>query len=414
MRKESRLLDEIRLAETKQIIIQRMQDFHMSRAVETLLEERIRGRPNYSETERANIELARERAQHATGVSDREEETDNVDSDSVRLDDIETDDLEPYVNMDNIEDAVQAEQPEDWSVGDMTDLGDSVRTQKITQGELWSPLSIHQDAIATQRDVEERDIFETYKTLAASEREMSRDEYTKDLVGRGSVESLAHLDVDELASRQNERDASIRLALKEGTRLPVQPTLETPFLEVTHSPLLEEDTQDKLPAGQMQTETEDVPTEEPTIIDVAAENIVTVENQPQEVPPSHAALLGIFETEEYNMRNAHSEKAAREYRDEMADVQRHRPTAEERADVKKHGYKLFGGSDPAAMERIAATHKSRERAAGSYADGAAPIHPERRAKAHEAEMIYEKPAILSATQRALQEAVDSESAAKMV
>eukprot|EP01061_Rhynchopus_euleeides_P015388 TRINITY_DN26294_c0_g1_i1.p1 TRINITY_DN26294_c0_g1~~TRINITY_DN26294_c0_g1_i1.p1 ORF type:complete len:952 (+),score=305.50 TRINITY_DN26294_c0_g1_i1:140-2995(+) len=240
IRRESRLLDEVRLAETKQIIVQRMQDFHMQRAVETLLEDRIRGRPNSNEIDRGNVDLTRSRVISGDGIAPEETASQKMGGEVLSLKDVETDDMEPFVHMGDMEDAVHAGHPEDWGVGDMTDLVEDRRTQHLEQSDIWSNLALRQDAIEIGEESEARLNRELTERTTGANVELRRGDYTKSLIGAGSPEALANLDLEELEKRYKTREEGLLESIKTGTPFIDAKNQEAPKLTQDHYAALPE------------------------------------------------------------------------------------------------------------------------------------------------------------------------------
>eukprot|EP01064_Diplonema_japonicum_P025116 TRINITY_DN3608_c0_g1_i1.p1 TRINITY_DN3608_c0_g1~~TRINITY_DN3608_c0_g1_i1.p1 ORF type:complete len:776 (+),score=243.36 TRINITY_DN3608_c0_g1_i1:153-2330(+) len=173
MKEDVNALEQMRLAETKQIILQRVQDFHMGRAVEDVLEERIRGRPNTNEAGRSRIELAKDMV-YENEYNGHEEGGGST----VKITEVEEGVGEPFVMMDEVNDSEV--QPEDWAVGGMEDLASDRRTKIYKSTDMWSNLALGTDEIEEQKRLELRKDAEAASIAGASLTEISRPEYIRD------------------------------------------------------------------------------------------------------------------------------------------------------------------------------------------------------------------------------------------
>ena len=189
----------------------------MSRAIETLMEDRIKGRPNYGDGQASDVEMSRRRATASEGAP-----APAADDVVLSMADVERDSLDPFVLMGDVEDAVEQEAvtPEDWSGGSMDELRDERRTARPSQSELWSKTALHIDQEEDDERRESRGLRETAEEYSEALNEIaSRKEYGRELLGAGSVEAVSNLDLEELANRSHERLTETRAAIDEARRI---------------------------------------------------------------------------------------------------------------------------------------------------------------------------------------------------
>ena len=216
--------EEIRIAEARQVTIQRMQDFHLSMAIQEIMKERIRSRPNFTDRETAGVEYAKEAAVNPDADNTNMASDDGI----VYLEGMEEVNSEPFVLNDDIDiDSIPTTHPEDWGVGGHEDLQDDIRTKPLLN--VW-PSHVHE---LDQLDLEEREQQRSYgeaaSILGAAHQELERSEYTKSMIGDSGLVN-PNVNKLELASRTLERFELKRQSVKEGV-LYDPPTRELPITE---------------------------------------------------------------------------------------------------------------------------------------------------------------------------------------
>ncbi|KAJ9459949.1 GTPase Obg [Diplonema papillatum] len=232
LRRDHTALDDLRVAEAKQVILQNMQDFHLSRAVETLLEDRIRTRQPMNETQRQNEAYAKERA-----FTTEDPAAYTHQGDTLLLSDIPEDDAEPYVKF---SDALDAEEPasphssethpEDWDVGGMEELLEDRRTEIRTQRALWGDQALGFDQIMDDKVKDDRSLAIAAELQTAADEELKRPEYAQELIGV-SGNAPPDVSVHDLAARREERLRLQKEAIQEGKPFVPPPKQRLP----THS-----------------------------------------------------------------------------------------------------------------------------------------------------------------------------------
>eukprot|EP01060_Flectonema_neradi_P026488 TRINITY_DN3548_c0_g1_i1.p1 TRINITY_DN3548_c0_g1~~TRINITY_DN3548_c0_g1_i1.p1 ORF type:complete len:823 (+),score=162.27 TRINITY_DN3548_c0_g1_i1:75-2543(+) len=233
---------DMRVAEARQVSIQRMQDFHMSIAIQEIMKERIRSRPNQKDLASAGIEFAKEAATNPDAKPTDHHSQDGV----VYLEGMEEVNAEPFILTRDLDDMPTCT-PEDWNVGGTEDLQDDIRTEPLK--DVWPQHVFDIDLLDDQQREKNRDIGEAASVLGQSYNESERSEYAKEMIG-----DMGHPkpDVDKikLAERNAERNEVKKESVERGS------LFEPPFY--SNLPTIESDayipgTDNTLPSGIPQT-----------------------------------------------------------------------------------------------------------------------------------------------------------------
>eukprot|EP01062_Namystynia_karyoxenos_P066033 TRINITY_DN60052_c0_g1_i1.p1 TRINITY_DN60052_c0_g1~~TRINITY_DN60052_c0_g1_i1.p1 ORF type:complete len:888 (+),score=214.46 TRINITY_DN60052_c0_g1_i1:75-2738(+) len=221
------MLDRIRLSEYKQVLLQRAQDYHLSRAVEEVLKERIRGRPNAYEEQQARMYAARARVAGEESCSVAADCRAAGPEAGIRL--LECGDAEeaafaPSVDFDAVEDAgdeVPEAVAEDWDVGGPEDLREERRVRRYSQRELWHPNAIAADAADEEKRCDTYALSEATREELRAQREWKREEYSQHHLASGPTlpESAVPLLAAKWQERRELREKEVESGVRTGSTI---------------------------------------------------------------------------------------------------------------------------------------------------------------------------------------------------